>query len=185
MALSDIPILRCPTIDSRVSVFHSAKSKFHAPCDPSGIAGMRTEMIRCNPTWQNQGTGRFDCAFVVTDQDVKGFRGLAVARIRLLFSFVHDDVTYYPCALVHWFTRVADTPDDDTGMWVVKKKKQRNGKPHSAVIHLDSILRAAHLVPVYGKKHLGAWLPYEKTLDDFDTFYVNKFIDHHANEIAF
>jgi len=102
----------------------------------------------------------------------------------LLFSFSDAGVTY-PCALVHWFVRVGDTPDEDTGMWIVEPEIiDDDGRYHLTVLHLDSILRAAHLIGVYGEEFIGDVDP-SLSLDMFDTFYVNKFVDHHANEIAF
>jgi hypothetical protein len=54
-----------------------------------------------------------------------------------------------------------------------------------SVLHLDSFLRGAHLIPVYGDEALPVDFHYSYSLDAFQAFYVNKFIDHHANEIAF
>lgn len=55
----------------------------------------------------------------------------------------------YPCALVHWFSTVGDSPDDETGMWMVEPDFLR-GKRVLEVIHLDSILRGAHVIGVSG-----------------------------------
>ena len=58
---------------------------------------------------------------------------------------------------------------------------------NTSVLHLDTFYRAAHLLPCFG--HAVEAVPDElhhtDTLDVFDTFYVNKYIDHHAHEIAF
>jgi len=63
----------------------------------------------------------------------------------------------------------------------------RRQKPLLEVIHLDTILRGAHLVGVSGSDFLplDRALTFSKSLDAFSTFYVNKFVDHHAHEIAF
>jgi len=53
---------------------------------------------------------------------------------------------YFPCALIHWFSVVGDTPDEDTGMWVVKPDYLPGQKPFLEVIHVDSILRGAHFI---------------------------------------
>jgi hypothetical protein len=54
------------------------------------------------------------------------------------------------------------------------------------VIHLDTILRGAHLIGAAGPHLLlERDFDFSKSLDAFRTFYVNKFIDHHAHEIAF
>ncbi|THU77511.1 hypothetical protein K435DRAFT_702188, partial [Dendrothele bispora CBS 962.96] len=53
------------------------------------------------------------------------------------------------------------------------------------VIHLDTILCLAHLLPVFGKKSLPRKFDYHYTLDCFSTLYGNQYADHHANEIIF
>ena len=113
-----------------------------------------------------------------------GMQGLGVAQVFLFFSFVHED-TYYPCALVQWFSIIGDEPDDETGFWMVKADICDNGQPSLAIIHLDSIYRAAHLVPAYcSSDFVNRLLTMHDALDNFKTFYVNKYVDYHAFEIA-
>ncbi|KAF8488275.1 hypothetical protein F5888DRAFT_1796370 [Russula emetica] len=153
----------------KISVYNSASVTFYAPSDLSGIGGMRRER-----------PSRYDCVFVVTDDTAEGMRSLDVARVQLLFSFTYAD-TYYPCALVHWFLRVGDNPDEDTGLWMVEPDRDAaDGSPHAAVIHLDTVFRAAHLIGVYGSDFLPKDLSFTDSLDAFRLFYVNKFIDNHA-----
>jgi hypothetical protein len=57
--------------------------------------------------------------------------------------------------------------------------------PAISIIHLDTIVCAAHLMGVYGKKYVPNNLTAEESLNAFRTYYVNKFIDHHAFKIAF
>ncbi|KAJ7443373.1 hypothetical protein FB451DRAFT_1437560 [Mycena latifolia] len=167
-----------------ISVFHSAIATFYAPSDPSGICGMRRERIRSTPSWRRHGPRR-DCAFAVEDQDQPGFRGMSVARVKLFFSFTHDGLEY-PCALVEWFKKVGRSPDICTGMWVVESEYRARGKDRFiTVVHLDSLLRGAHLIPVYGAGHIPVGFRYNHSLDAFTAFHVNKYIDHHSNEIAF
>ena len=109
---------------------------------------------------------------------------LDIARVRLLFSFKHDGVVY-PCALVHWFKRLGDSPDENTGMWVVEPEVHEDGTRFASIIHLDSMFHAAHLMPVYGNSFVPTYLSYTHTLDAFRAYYVNKYIDHQAFEIAF
>jgi hypothetical protein len=110
---------------------------------------------------------------------------LNVARIRLFFSFTHAGILY-PCALVHWFMHIGDNPDKDTGLWMVKPDCDAvDGSPHTAVIHLDTVLHAAHLIGVYGSEVLPKGLSFADSLDAFCSFYVNKFIDNHAFQIAY
>ena len=72
-----------------------------------------------------------------------------------------------------------------TGMWVVEPDFNADGSPLVSVIHLDCILRAAHLIGVCSSDFLPKELSFHHSLDAFLSFYVNKFIDHHAFEIAF
>ena len=172
-----------PNFYGKISVYPSAVSTFHAPSDISGIGGMRRERIRAVKSWR-KGLGRYDTIFVNADSSIDGMRGLEIARVRLFFSFSHDGVEY-PCALVRWFSRVGDSPDDDTGMWVVEPDTLDDGEPFMSIIHLDAIVRASHLLPVFGRGRVSRTLQFTDTLDTFTRFYVNKYIDHHAFEIAF
>ena len=179
-AVSNASISDLPMFYGKISIYSSAVATFHAPSDISGIGGMRRERIRALKSWRN-GAGRYDTIFVNTDSHADGMRGLDVARVRLFFSFSHNGVEY-PCALVRWFSRVGDSPDDHTGMWVVQPDD--DGSPPS-IIHLDSVVRAAHLLPVFGPERVSTTLSFTDTLDTFTRFYVNKFVDHHAFEIVF
>jgi hypothetical protein len=143
---------------------------------------MRREWIRASPSWRN-GPPRYDCVFLNTDPTAEGMRGLDVARVLLFFSFEYDSTTY-PCALVRWLSRVGDGPDEDTGMWMVQPDLEEDGSSIITVIHLDCILRAAHLIPVYGDEFIPRELSLHHSLDAFLLHYVNKFIDHHAFQIA-
>ena len=53
------------------------------------------------------------------------------------------------------------------------------------VVHLDTILRGAHLIPVYGSSFIPPHFRHSWSLDAFKAFFVNKYADHHANKIAF
>jgi hypothetical protein len=67
-------------------------------------------------------------------------------------------------------------------MWIVQPD---NDESPLSIIHLDTVVRAAHLLPVFGKERVSRSLSFTDTLDTFTSFYVNKFADHHAFEIAF
>jgi hypothetical protein len=54
--------------------------------------------------------------------------------------------TPYQCALVHWYSRVGDEPDEETEMWIVEPP---------SIIHLDCIPRAAHLIAVCREPFVG------------------------------
>jgi hypothetical protein len=172
-----------PPFREKITVYPSAVATFYSPSDVSGVGGMRNERIRSVDSWR-KGPARYDCIFVETDPDAPGMRGLDIARVRLFFSFTCNG-TKYPCALVYWFSRMAELPDRDTGMWVVEPDSADDGKPFATVIHLDTIVRAAHLLPVFGAGFVPRTLTFADTLDAFRMFYVNKYVDHHAFEIAF
>lgn len=42
----------------------------------------------------------------------------AVAHTKLFFSVTMNHIKY-PCALIHWYSLVGDSPDENMGMWVV------------------------------------------------------------------
>lgn len=145
---------------------------------------MKCEHICAVKTWR-KGPGRYNTVFVVTDSTVSvGMAGLNVTQVQLFFSFTVNGIQY-PCALIHWFTRIGDRPDKAIGMWIVEPDDVLYGAPSAAVIHLDTILRAAHLLPVFSKHSVSKQLTHEQTLDKFTSFYVNKYADHHAFAIAF
>jgi hypothetical protein len=56
-----------------------------------------------------------------------------------------------------------------------------DGTPHVAIIHVDCIVRAAHLMPV---TRTACFVDREVTthtsLNKFNVFCVNRFVDHHA-----
>jgi hypothetical protein len=179
---ADVALHECPRITSKVKVFNSAVATFHAPSDPSGIRGMRREYIRSTNDWWKTGP-RYDVAFLNREPDLPGMRGIDVAQIRLFFSFNHEGMTY-PCALVHWFKVIGEEPDGTTGMWIVQPELDFDGIPVASVIHLDCIIRACHLVPLFGKDFIMGLQPHD-SLTAFKYYYVNKYIDHHAFQLAF
>ena len=77
-------------------------------------------------------------------------RGLDIARIRLLLSFEYKN-TPYLCTLVQWYSWLDNEPDESTGMWAVVPDYNDDGMPYEAIIHLDCILCAAHLIGAYGE----------------------------------
>ncbi|KAG2123981.1 uncharacterized protein EDB93DRAFT_1244294 [Suillus bovinus] len=165
-----------PQLHKKITLYTSAIATFFTPSDVSGIGGMHYE----------NGPGRYDCVFISTDPTVKGMRGFDIAQVRLFFLFKHNGV-HYPCAFVHWFKHdnVHDSPDENTGMWVVEPEIYKDsGTQFASVIHLDCIFRVAHLMPVFGHEFVPTYLSYTQTLNAFHTYYVNKYIDYQAFEIA-
>ena len=84
---------------------------------------------------------------------------------------------------MNWFVPVEDEPDSDvTGMWVMHPEHVGNAQTLD-VIHLDSIARGAHLLPVYGSGFLPEDFHYSLvSLDAFKSYYVNHYINHNAHE---
>ena len=82
---------------------------------------------------------------------------------------------------------MGDAPDCETNMWVVEPDYLVGRKRFLGVIHLESILRSAHLIGVSGPNFLPSHPKVDclMALDSFKLFYVNKYADHHAHEIAF
>lgn len=181
-SVDDIPSSSLPTVNlaTKFSIYHSAIATFFAPSDLSGVGGMRRERIRAIPSWRN-GPSRYDTVLVSMDSQLEGMLGLDVGRVRLFFSFAHEDIEY-PCALISWYNRVSNSPDEDTGMWVV-----RPVRGSFTVIHIDTILRCAHLIPVFAENPINRSLDlsFNNSLDAFCSYYVNKYADHHMHEIVY
>ena len=182
LSSSDVPLRACPSYSGKVRVHSSAVAIFHAPSDQSGVYGMHREHIRATKSWR-KGPPRYDCVFLNRDPDILGVLGMDIVRVFVFFSFNFGGKTY-PCALVHWFTIVGDEPDEDTGMWIVKPEMDVNGNYVASVIHLDCIIRSAHLLGVFGGDFIPKGLTCHQSLDSFKAFYVNKYIDHHAFQLA-
>ncbi len=172
----------CPEIHTKISVFSSATATFFAPSDESGIRGMRRERIRSTHMWRNQGPRR-DCALVVKDETKPGIKGLTPVRVMLFFSFTHRGCTY-PCAFVEWFKKYGSHPDKDTGMWRVRPHMVGRRRLRT-VVHLDSFLRGAHLLPAFdGAARLPVNFHFSYSLDSFEAFFINKYADNQMFEIC-
>jgi hypothetical protein len=172
-----------PEITGRVSVFYSAIATFYAPSNPSSIYGMYQEVIRSTRLWNRgdvQGPQR-DCVFIegTLQEEMQSMQKLHIARVLLLFSFEFSGNTY-SCALIYHYQRINDDRDNLTGMWIVEPRRRE-----LSVICVDTILRGAHLLPVFTNSiFIPRSLNYTQTLDAFISFYVNRFVDHHAHEIS-
>jgi len=174
----------CPPFQRNIWVFYSAVAMFYTPSDQSGIGGMRHEIICAMPSWQG-GPPHYDCIYVAKGgMDTEGFHSLMVGRVHLFFSCVHEGC-HYSCALVDWFVPVADEPDELMGMWVVAPEVDDNGRCIQSVISLNSEVWGAHLIGIYGREFIPVDLHFSESLDAFQAYYVNKYIDHHANMLVF
>jgi hypothetical protein len=106
---------------------------------------------------------------------------MTVVRVLLFFSATYNGFQY-SCVLVGWFGRLGCDPA--TVLWVVRPDHM-GGNQDKSILHLDSFMHAAHLIPIYGDQEMPLDFNYTYSLDAFKAFYVNKYIDHHAYEIAF
>jgi hypothetical protein len=70
-------------------------------------------------------------------------------------------------------------------MWVVRPEFDKDDSPSISIIHIDTIIRAVHLIGVCRDDFLPKTLCFHDSLDTFRAFFVNKYADHHAFEIAF
>ncbi|KAL6308722.1 hypothetical protein BKA93DRAFT_725077 [Sparassis latifolia] len=176
-----IPLDACPKIheSDKVYIVYSVAATYFAPSDPSGIGGMRHEYIRATPSWRHAGM-HFDCSFIKSPSTDDGVDAFEVARILLFFTIHFRDIQY-SCVLIRRYELVNDRPDRDTGMWIIRLQMDDDG---ISVIRVDSIIRAAHLIPVFdGRVPRG--LIEHHSLDVYNQFYVNKYVDHHAFYMLF
>ena len=165
-------------IDSKIHVHNSAVATFRAPSDICGIYGMRREHIRATSSWRG-GSARYDSVLINSNPDLEGTRAFEVGRVFLFFSFQHQNETY-PCALIQWYSYVGTQPDEVTGLWKIEPNTDDDGNPHLAVIHLNAIFRAVHLMPAYcTAEFISKTITMHSSLDMFKNFYVNRFADHH------
>ena len=173
----------CPQILEKGYSYESAVATFHAPSDLCGVVGMHCQQIHTCSS-RRSGPPRYDCVFVEKDPSLAGFCGLFVAQVILFFSFSYCNV-FYPCALVRWFSVIGEKPCPDTGMWMVEPEFDEDGNIFVSVIHLDSIIQPAHLIGIYGRDPIPCDLKHTDSLSAFAAFYVNKFSDYHAFQLAF
>ena len=108
-------------------------------------------------------------------------QGMEIGRVQLFFSFQYRR-KQYSCALINWYI-CGESPDEDTGMWEVELECNRQGNPTVQVIDLDTIVRGSHLLPIFGSDRVPDDFSYHDALDSFSSFFVNRFVDHHAHEL--
>ncbi|KAI6146651.1 hypothetical protein BKA82DRAFT_146165 [Pisolithus tinctorius] len=76
-------------------------------------------------------------------------------------------------------------PNKLTGMWMVKLSFLDNRTHHLAIVHINTIVQAAHLIPIFGWECVPLSISFNNSLDVYRGFYVNHFVDHHAFELSF
>ena len=136
--------------------------------------------------WRNE-VPQKDCVFVTTnlgDQDSTGMQAFDIACIHAFVSFTTISGIHYPCTIVCWFHKVDNSLDEDTGMWIVWPSYLHDHSPNFAVIHIDTIYHAAHLIPIYGTSYISQHIKPHNLYDAFCAFYVNKYVNHHAFKLA-
>ncbi|KDQ54263.1 hypothetical protein JAAARDRAFT_196639 [Jaapia argillacea MUCL 33604] len=157
VALNDLPYF-----SGSVSVFHSAIARFYAPSDLSA------ELEGCIKN-----------AFgpiLVGEANIRG-------EILSLSYWTRNNLGCMAWLLAEFFSfSLPIMKDEATGMWVVRPEFTGNGRQSLAVIPVDSIERAAHLIGVYGSAFLPPDFPHEDSLDVFGAFYISKYADHHMHE---
>ena len=108
-------------------------------------------------------------------------KGSGVARVHLFFSFEVDS-EQFSCALVHHFAKSYKDPDPDNGVWIVEPDLDCNNYRVMSVVHVDSIVRATHLLPVFKvDTPITREVNFSHTPNTFTAFYINKH-DYHAFE---
>ncbi|KAH9913704.1 uncharacterized protein BXZ73DRAFT_92935 [Epithele typhae] len=183
---ANVDLLQCPFLHARtlLSVYHSATAVFYAPSDVANPGGMTREMIRSTPRWW-KGHARYDTVLVNLGGDAvhaETIDGMMVARVHAFVSVPYDGNTY-ECAIVRWYVR-EEQIDLATGMWIVHPELE-NGHPVYDVIPVASIVRACHLISVYGRTRVPDTFHFSDSLDAFNRYYLNMYVDYHLHELLY
>ncbi|KAF8986642.1 hypothetical protein BDQ17DRAFT_1393636 [Cyathus striatus] len=162
----------------------SLAASIHQPQFPKALWGMQNERIRSHPRWGQDRYPWHDTVFVALDHDGEGMRSMIIAHVLLFFSFSFSfEDNNYSCTLVNWFQHISDSPDPVTGLWQVKPEYDAPGQLALAVIHVDSIIHSAHLLPVFRPDPLPENYHFSLALDVFWSYFVNKYVDHHSHSL--
>ncbi|KAJ3563932.1 hypothetical protein NP233_g8618 [Leucocoprinus birnbaumii] len=157
------------------STHSSAVASFYSVSDSVSI---HTERVRATQSWQN-GPGCYDTVFVKEAPEADSISsGLTIAQVRLFFSFSFGGKSH-SCAYLSDYT-LHPLRDPNFRLWIVK----RGHHPETRILPINRILRAAHLIPVYGNTKVSKNHTILQTLDKYTKFYVNKYVDYHSFQIA-
>lgn len=176
---ADIPLDLCPHIQGNLSVYNLASSTFYAPSERASTSGLHRKVIRSAPSWYNKYERRDTVLVQVGDED-DIMAGMQVAWVMRFLSVTHDGERI-PFAYVEWFKHANRHCDLATGLWVVEPEKRR-GQRAVGLVHMDTIVRGCHLIPVYGASRLPSQHHFADSLDAFTQFYVNRYADYHSHE---
>ncbi|KAJ7841895.1 hypothetical protein B0H14DRAFT_3693209 [Mycena olivaceomarginata] len=120
----------------------------------------------------------FDTALVIEDPShyvpSSGMTGLHPAQIRVIFKLPPQFGTYsHPLAYIEWFTPL-NKPDPVSGMFTTHRST-RNHIRNSAVISVEHIVRACHLMAKCGNTIDRKWTS-SNVLEEAKMFYVNPYV---------
>jgi hypothetical protein len=109
---------------------------------------------------------------------------MRVARVRAIFS-LPSHIAHYstPLVYVDYFTEFNRYMSANVRMHEVQHALEPNGMQSSGIIPLTSIVRSCHLIPKFGEGYNHLWSA-EEILDNWDTFFVNDFLDIHSYTIV-
>ena len=70
-------------------------------------------------------------------------------------------------------------------MWLVEREYRNSSsrEPHLAVVHVETIFRAVHLLPFFAHEPVIQGVTHDNSLDSYTAYYVNRFADHQSFEI--
>ncbi|KAJ7496317.1 Zn-finger domain-containing protein [Mycena galericulata] len=120
----------------------------------------------------------FDTALVIEDPTQyvpsSGFAGLRPAQIRVIFKLPPQFGTYpHPLAYIEWFTPL-NNPEPISGMFTTHRST-RQQRRNAAVISVEHIVRACHLMAKCGTKIDRKWTSFN-VLDTAPMFFVNPYV---------
>ncbi|KAJ6450933.1 hypothetical protein C8R45DRAFT_1113856 [Mycena sanguinolenta] len=119
----------------------------------------------------------FDTMLVIEDPfkyvPSSGITGLRPAQIRVIFKLPHQFGTYpHPLAYIEWFTPL-NRADPTTDMFTTHRST-RNCRRNAAIISVEHIVRACHLMCKCGATIDRKWTSFN-VLEEAAMFYVNHY----------
>ena len=70
-------------------------------------------------------------------------------------------------------------------MYIVEPDHLHISQSVTTVVHLYTIFRAAHLLPVFSNHPpLSKHQHHEQMLDSFSEFYINQYVNHHTYKVV-
>ncbi|KAJ6537137.1 hypothetical protein B0H19DRAFT_1213719 [Mycena capillaripes] len=143
----------------------------------------RSSRIRAVPAVPSKGRAAgspaiFDTALIIEDPSLyvpsSGLVGLRPAQIRVIFKLPPQFGSYtHPLAYIEWFTPL-NGPEPVSGMFTTRRST-RNHSRNSAVISVEHIVRACHLMAKCGTTIDPKWTSFN-VLDEAAMFYFNPYV---------